>query len=83
MSLSPKHERAALPASRRPYRDTALLYGVLALVVVLVAWLTGGAVARAAAVSAGFFVVATAWSWFRIHRRLRNDSTTPASTEDP
>jgi membrane protein implicated in regulation of membrane protease activity len=45
----------------------------MALVVVLVAWLTGGSLVNAVIVAAAFFVAATAWSWRRFRERLRAD----------
>lgn len=57
---------------KRPYRDTALLYGVMAAVIVVIAWLTGGGVARAAAIAVVFFVAATAWSFYRWRQRIRD-----------
>ena len=50
------------PPPKHPYRDTLIVYAVLAAIVVLVAWATGGAVGKAALVAAGFFVVASAWN---------------------
>jgi membrane protein implicated in regulation of membrane protease activity len=55
----------------RPYRDSVLLYGVLAAVIVLVAWATGGGVRRALTFAVFFFVVATAWSFWRWRDRIR------------
>jgi membrane protein implicated in regulation of membrane protease activity len=63
-----------VPLPKRPYRDSALLNGALALVVVVVAWATGGDVLRALIVGAAFFVVATAWSWWRFHRRIAEET---------
>jgi membrane protein implicated in regulation of membrane protease activity len=58
------------PAPRRPYRDSAVFHLALAGIIVLVAWLTGGSVAKAVAFAVIFFVVATAWSWSRWRKRL-------------
>ena len=58
------------PPPRHPYRDTLLVYGVLAVLIVVVAWLTGGAVGKAAVIAVFFFVVASAWSVYRWRRRL-------------
>jgi hypothetical protein len=55
---------------KHPYRDTVLVYGVLAALVVLIAWVTGGPVLKSVALAAGLFVAAVAWSWFRWHQRL-------------
>jgi hypothetical protein len=60
--------RGDLP--KRPYRDSALLYGALAVVVLVFALLTGGGVVRAVVVALAFFVCATAWSWWRFRQRL-------------
>jgi Flp pilus assembly protein TadB len=59
------------PTTRHPYRDTALVYGGLAAVVVFVAWATGGGLAKAVVVAAVFFAIATGWSFYRIRRRSR------------
>ncbi|TML10216.1 MAG: hypothetical protein E6F94_04075 [Actinobacteria bacterium] len=61
------------PRSRHPLRDTVIMYGVLALVIVLVAAFTGGGVARAILVAAAFFIGATAWSWWRYRRRVEQE----------
>jgi membrane protein implicated in regulation of membrane protease activity len=63
------------PPPRHPYRDTLLVYGVLATLIVVVAWLTGGAVGKAAVIAAFFFVVASAWSVYRWRRRLRAEAS--------
>jgi Flp pilus assembly protein TadB len=54
--------------SKRPYRDTVIVYAGLAVTIVLFAWLTGGRLRKAIVIAAAFFVVATAWS-FRVWRR--------------
>ena len=59
------------PPPKHPYRDTILVYAAFSIVLVLVAWLTGGGVKRAAAVAVLFFVVATAWTSYRFHSKLR------------
>ena len=38
-----------LPPPKNPYRDTLLVYGALALVILIVAWLTGGSVGQGGA----------------------------------
>ena len=57
------------PRSRRPFRDTVIMYGVLAIVIVVVAKFTNGDIVRAILGAAAFFVVATAWTWWRFRRR--------------
>jgi len=59
--------------SRHPFRDTVILYAVLAIVIVIVAALTNGDLARALVGAVGFFVVATAWSWWRSRRRAEQE----------
>jgi hypothetical protein len=61
---------SAPPPSRHPYRDAALLYGAMAVVILVVAWLTDGSVGRAAVFAGAAFVGATAWSWWRVRERL-------------
>jgi hypothetical protein len=58
---------------KRPYRDTVVVYAVLAVVVVAVAVATGGGVVRAVVVAVVFFVAATAFSWWRWRARLREN----------
>jgi len=70
----PKRLRWSLPDSpppKRPYRDTAALYGILAVVIVVIAWLTGGSIGKAVAIAAAFFLAATAWSFWQWRARLR------------
>jgi membrane protein implicated in regulation of membrane protease activity len=62
------------PPPKHPYRDTLILYGVFAVIIVLVAWATGGGVARAAVVAAVFYVVASGWSIRRWRERLREEA---------
>jgi hypothetical protein len=62
-----RHERFP----KHPYRDSALVYGAFAVVVVLIALATGGGLARALITAAVVFVVATLWSWRTWRNRLR------------
>jgi hypothetical protein len=59
------------PIPKRPYRDTALVFGGMAIAIVLTAWATGGDLDRAVLIAAAFFVAATAWGWRRWRERLR------------
>ena len=43
---------------------------MLALLLLVIAWATGGEVVRAIVVALVFFVVATGWSWWRFRRRI-------------
>jgi membrane protein implicated in regulation of membrane protease activity len=59
--------------SRHPFRDTVIMYGVLAIVIVVVAKFTNGDMARAIFGATAFFVVATGWSWWRFRRRAEQE----------
>ena len=71
---------ARLPVPKRPFRDSAIFYGVLAVLFVLVVWATGGALLprwddqeRAVGgllIAMLFFVVATAYKWWRFRQRI-------------
>jgi hypothetical protein len=69
-----RNGKAALTRERRlprhPFRDSAVLYGVLAAFIVAVSLLTGGGFGKGLAIAVGFFVVATGWSWWRFRQRL-------------
>ena len=60
----------SVPLPKHPFRDSAIVYGLLAGIIVAVAYLTNGDVVDALVVGAGFFVLATAWSWWRFRQRL-------------
>jgi hypothetical protein len=66
------------PPPKRPYRDTALVFGGMAVVIVLVAWATGGDLVRAIVIAVGFFAVATAWGWRRWRIQLRQQQARDA-----
>jgi membrane protein YdbS with pleckstrin-like domain len=61
------------PVPKHPYRDTAILYGVLAVLVVVIAWATGGDVVNAVVTVIFVFIVATLWSWRTWRNRLREE----------
>jgi membrane protein DedA with SNARE-associated domain len=66
---------------KRPFRDTAIFYGALSVIFVIVVWATGGAVLPrwdedqheigGLTIAILFFVVATAYSWWRFRQRMR------------
>ena len=58
-----------LPPPRNAYRGSATLHAVLAVVILVIAAISGGNLAKAFAVAVAYFVVATAWSWFRFRQR--------------
>jgi hypothetical protein len=55
---------------KHPFRDSAVLYGALAGIVVAVGILTNAEVLETAAVACAFFVIATGYSWWRFRQRL-------------
>ena len=66
------------PLPKRPYRDTALVFGGMAVAIVLVAWATGGDLVKAVLIAAAFFVAATAWGWHRWRERKREEAARDA-----
>jgi Flp pilus assembly protein TadB len=48
--------------SKRPYRDSALIYGSFALIVIIVAVVTGGRVLWAIVLAVGAFTFAMLWT---------------------
>jgi membrane protein implicated in regulation of membrane protease activity len=77
-------DRSKRPLPPHPYRDAALVYGIMALLLVVIAWVTGGDPLRAVVVAVAFFVVATAWtSWrFRVRIRERDAATSASAGKD-
>ena len=69
------------PPPRHPYRDTLIVYGALAILIVVVAWLTNGDVGKAAVIAGFFFVVASAWSVYRWRSRLRAEAAAQRARE--
>jgi hypothetical protein len=67
-------ENGPMPGKRRsrhPYRDSAIVYGVLAAVVILIAIFTGGRVAWAVVLGIAAFLLATAWTWWRLRQQAQ------------
>ncbi len=62
-----------VPPSRRPLRDSMIIYGALALLIVVIATVTGGDLPRALFAAAAFFVAANAWTWWRVRRRAEQE----------
>ena len=58
-----------LPPPRQPYRYAALFHAALAGAILLVSLLSGGELWKALAFAVGYFVLATAWTWFRFRQR--------------
>ena len=78
-------KRKPTPPSTRPYRDSALIYAAFGALFVLIVWVTGGAllprfhprtdgwphfVVGALPLAVGLFLLATAYSWWRVRQRL-------------
>ena len=61
------------PVPKHPYRDTVLLNLVLAGLIVVISWATGGGLGRAVVFASLYFVLATAWSWWRFSKRLAEE----------
>jgi hypothetical protein len=59
------------PIPAHPYRDTAFVYGAMAVVLVIVATATGGDVLKAMLAALIFFALATGWSWWRFRVRIK------------
>ena len=70
MKLRLPYDPGPKPLPKRPYRDSAVLYGALAAVVVIIGLATGGDVVRVLVVAVVFFLFATAWSWWRFREKL-------------
>ena len=80
---------AQLPLPKRPFRDSAIFYGVLSILFVLVVWATGGAVLPrwddeqreigGLPIAIMFFLVATGYSWWRFRRRVEEEQEEKAS----
>jgi hypothetical protein len=66
-------ERPPRPLPKRPYRDSVILNVVLAALIVLISWATGGDLGRAFVFAGLYFVVATAWAWWRFRQRLEQE----------
>ena len=85
MTQEPRHLRWSLPeppVPKHPYRDSMLVYGFFAVLVVLLAWLTGGPVGRAVIIAAVVWVAATVWSIARWRQRLQREAAKRALAEE-
>ena len=78
------------PIPKRPFRDTAIFYAVLAVLFVVIVWATGGAVlprwtddqreVGGLLVAILFFVVATAYGWWRFKKRIEAEAAEEAES---
>ena len=72
---------AQRPLPKRPFRDSAIFYGVLSVLFVLIVWATGGALLPrwddeqreigGLLIAILFFLIATAYSWWRFQKRIQ------------
>ena len=72
-----------LPLPQHPYRDAAVVNGILAILLLLTAWLTGGQLGRALVFGIGYFVIATVWSWWRFRARIAEEAAAKLKPSDP
>jgi Flp pilus assembly protein TadB len=59
----------ARSVSKRPFRDSALVYGAFAVIIVIVAIVTGGRVLWAIVAAIGAFAFAMLWTWRSLRGR--------------
>jgi hypothetical protein len=62
------------PLSKHPYRDPMLVYAFFAVLVVLLAWITGGSIGKAVVIAAAVWAAATLWSVVRLRQRLQREA---------
>jgi len=67
------------PMPKRPFRDSALFYGGVAVVFVLIVALTGGDLTVAIPVALACFVAATGYAWWKFRQRMRFDEESESS----
>ena len=61
------------PVPKHPIRDSALVYLLMAAVIVGLSLATGGSIGRAVVVAALFYAAAMAWAVYRWRQRLREE----------
>ena len=66
--------KSAIPLPKRPFRDSAIFYGILAVAFVVVCIITGRSFWIALPVALGCFLIATAYSWWRFRQRLEAEA---------
>jgi uncharacterized membrane protein YczE len=70
------------PVPKHPYRDSMLVYGFFAALVVLLAWITGGPVGKAVLIAAVVWGAASIWSIARWRQRLQHEAAKRDEAED-
>jgi hypothetical protein len=63
----------APPLPKHPYGYSLLLNLALASLLFLFSWVLGGNKADSIFYATAFFVVGTAWTWYRLRRRLARE----------
>jgi membrane protein DedA with SNARE-associated domain len=63
------------PLPRRPYRNSAIFYGVLAGAVIAFGLLTGNEPTETIVIAVVFFVLATGYTWWRFRQRIQREGT--------
>ncbi len=61
------------PVPKHPIRDSALVYGFMAALIVVVTAATGGSVARSVVAAAIFYAAVMGWAWWRWRARMRRE----------
>ena len=61
------------PVPKHPIRDSALVYALMAAVIVVVGVATGGSLGRSLVIAALFYAAAMAWAVVRWRQRLRDE----------
>ena len=61
------------PVPKHPIRDSALVYALMAVVIVVVGVGTGGSLGRSLVIAALFYVAAMAWAVVRWRQKLRDE----------
>ena len=60
-----------LGPSKHPYRDSAIVYGALSGLVILIGAVAGASMVKTVIVAVAVFVAATLYSWWRWRDQLR------------
>jgi membrane protein implicated in regulation of membrane protease activity len=65
------------PMPKRPFRDSAILYGVLAAILLVAGIASGRGVLASVLVAFAVFAVATSYAWWRFQRRIDRKQAKP------
>ena len=60
-------------SAKRPFRDSALLYAAMAIVFVVLVFITGGKWPLRFPSPSAVFVVATGYAWWKLKQRLEEE----------